>query len=187
MPNDGGKRSFVRRIALDVSPLRASRDFRRLWLGLLASQFGSQFTIVATYVQVFNLTESPAAVGLLGLVGFLGLVVGFRSILVPVKAMVLNMLSVAAAYGAVVVVMQEGRGAKLLGLSEPLGAVFPAVPILVFCTVFGLSMDYEVFLVARVAELCGEYDRHPASCDEARALLRLRPAAQRAEAKAAAS
>ena len=70
------RRSLVRRIALDVSPLRASRDFRRLWLGLLASQFGSQFTIVATYVQVYRLTRSTAAVGLLGLVGFLGLVVG---------------------------------------------------------------------------------------------------------------
>ena len=70
------RRSLVQRIALDVSPLRASRDFRRLWLGLLASQFGSQFTIVATYVQVYRLTRSTAAVGLLGLVGFLGLVVG---------------------------------------------------------------------------------------------------------------
>ncbi len=45
-----------------------------------------------------------------------------------------------------------GRRASLLGLDAPLGAVFPAVPILVFCTVFGLSMDYEVFLVARIAE-----------------------------------
>jgi len=71
-PEPAARRSLVRRIALDVSPLRASRDFRRLWLGLLASQFGSQFTIVATYVQVFNLTKSPAAVGFLGLVGFLG-------------------------------------------------------------------------------------------------------------------
>jgi MFS family permease len=76
MPNDEGKRSLVRRIAVDISPLRASRDFRRLWLGLLASQFGSQFTIVATYVQVFHLTRSTAAVGFIGLVGFLGLVVG---------------------------------------------------------------------------------------------------------------
>ena len=67
---------LVRRIAVDVTPLRASRDFRRLWLGLLASTFGSQFTIVATYVQVYRLTESTAAVGLLGLVGFLGLVAG---------------------------------------------------------------------------------------------------------------
>ncbi|HKE54197.1 MAG TPA: MFS transporter [Actinomycetota bacterium] len=75
-PEPAARRSLVRRIALDVSPLRASRDFRRLWLGLLASQFGSQFTIVATYVQVFRLTGSTAAVGFIGLVGFLGLVVG---------------------------------------------------------------------------------------------------------------
>jgi MFS family permease len=75
-PEPAARRSLVRRIALDVSPLRASQDFRRLWLGLLASQFGSQFTIVATYVQVFRLTGSTAAVGFIGLVGFLGLVVG---------------------------------------------------------------------------------------------------------------
>lgn len=75
-PEPAARRSLVRRIALDVSPLRASRDFRRLWLGLLASQFGSQFTIVATYLQVFRLTGSTAAVGFIGLVGFLGLVVG---------------------------------------------------------------------------------------------------------------
>ena len=53
-----------------------SRDFRRLWLGLLASTFGSQFTIVATFFQVYSLTGSTAAVGLIGLVGFLALVVG---------------------------------------------------------------------------------------------------------------
>jgi MFS family permease len=67
---------FARRIAVDVTPLRASRDFRRLWLGLLASTFGSQFTIVATFLQVYSLTRSTVAVGLIGLVGFLALVVG---------------------------------------------------------------------------------------------------------------
>jgi RND superfamily putative drug exporter len=51
-----------------------------------------------------------------------------------------------------VLVFQDGHGVKWVGLSEPLGAVFPAVPILVFCIVFGLSMDYEVFLVSRVRE-----------------------------------
>ena len=67
---------FARRIAVDVTPLRASRDFRRLWLGLLASTFGTQFTIVATFLQVFSLTDSTVAVGLIGLVGFLALVAG---------------------------------------------------------------------------------------------------------------
>jgi putative drug exporter of the RND superfamily len=83
---------------------------------------------------------------------FLALLVGFRSVLVPIKAVVLNLLSVAAAFGAVVIVFQDGRGAAWLGLTAPTGGVFPAVPLLVFCIVFGLSMDYEVFLVARVAE-----------------------------------
>ena len=69
-------RSRVQRIAVDVTPLRGSRDFRRLWLGLLVSEFGYQFTLVASFVQVFRLTGSAAAVGLIGLVGLLALVLG---------------------------------------------------------------------------------------------------------------
>jgi len=80
------------------------------------------------------------------------LAIGFRSLLVPLKAIVLNLLAVAAAFGAVTLVFQEGIGATLLGVDGALGRVFPAVPMLVFCVVFGLSMDYEVFLVARVRE-----------------------------------
>ena len=73
---DRERPSLLRRIAVDVTPLRISRDYRRLWLGLLASTFGSQFTIVATYIQVFELTDSTAAVGFLGAVGLVGLVAG---------------------------------------------------------------------------------------------------------------
>jgi MFS family permease len=70
----GRARRTVRSVAVDLTPLRVSRDFRRLWLGLLASTFGSQFTIVATYIQVYRQTGSAAAVGLIGLVGFVALV-----------------------------------------------------------------------------------------------------------------
>ena len=80
------------------------------------------------------------------------LFLAFRSVLVPLKAVALNLLSVSGAFGALVLVFQDGHGARLLGLAAPLDGVFPIVPALVFCTVFGLSMDYEVFLVARVAE-----------------------------------
>ena len=83
---------------------------------------------------------------------FLALFAGFRSLLVAIKAVLLNLLSVGAAFGALVLVFQEGHGAALLGLSGPTGSVFPIIPVLVFCIVFGLSMDYEVILVARVAE-----------------------------------
>ena len=82
----------------------------------------------------------------------LALFVGFRSVLVPLKAVVLNLVSVAAAFGAVVLVFQDGHGLALLGIAQPLDGIFAAVPLLVFCMVFGLSMDYEVFLVSRVAE-----------------------------------
>jgi len=69
-------RGAVRRLAVDVTPLRISRDFRRIWIGLLVSEAGYQFTLVATFIQVKRLTGSAAAVGLIGLVGLVGLVAG---------------------------------------------------------------------------------------------------------------
>jgi RND superfamily putative drug exporter len=95
---------------------------------------------------------TPRVVGLVVLGTLIALFIGFRSVLVPVKAVLLNLASVGAAFGAVVLVFQSGYGARLLGLAGSLDGVFPAVPLLVFCTLFGLSMDYEVFIVARVAE-----------------------------------
>jgi putative drug exporter of the RND superfamily len=80
------------------------------------------------------------------------LLIGLRSLFAAIKAILLNLLSVSASFGALVVVFQEGHGSKLFGLDGPTGNVFPIVPILSFAIVFGLSMDYEVFLVARVLE-----------------------------------
>jgi RND superfamily putative drug exporter len=82
----------------------------------------------------------------------MALLIGLRSLFAAVKAILLNLLSVGASFGALVVVFQEGHGSKLFGLDGPTGYVFPIVPILSFAIVFGLSMDYEVFLVARVLE-----------------------------------
>ena len=82
----------------------------------------------------------------------LALLIGLRSLFAAVKAILLNLLSVGASFGALVVVFQEGHGGKLFGLGGPTGSVYPIVPILSFAIVFGLSMDYEVFLVARVLE-----------------------------------
>lgn len=136
---------------------KMARDIRRMDIAAMSGLPGATVLVGglpafnADYIDAIN-SRFLGIVLTVVLATLAGLMVGFRSLLVPVKALALNLLSVAAAYGAVVVVMQEGHGGSLLGLSEPLGAVFPAVPILVFCTVFGLSMDYEVFLVARVAE-----------------------------------
>jgi len=82
----------------------------------------------------------------------LALLIGLRSLFAAVKAILLNLLSVGSSFGALVVVFQEGHGSKLFGLAGPTGTVYPIVPILSFAIVFGLSMDYEVFLVARVLE-----------------------------------
>jgi putative drug exporter of the RND superfamily len=80
------------------------------------------------------------------------LLAGFRSLFAAVKAIALNLFSVAASFGALVLVFQDGHGSRMLGVPGGTGSVFPLVPIVAFAIVFGLSMDYEVFLVARVLE-----------------------------------
>ncbi|MFV0524344.1 MAG: MMPL family transporter [Acidimicrobiales bacterium] len=85
---------------------------------------------------------------------FLLLMAVFRSVVVPVKAVVMNVLSIAAAYGIVVAIFQWGWGGGLLNI-EP-GPIEPFVPMMLFAIVFGLSMDYEVFLLSRIKE---EYHR----------------------------
>jgi len=80
------------------------------------------------------------------------LLCGFRSLFAAVKAIILNLISVAASFGALVLVFQDGHGSGLLGVPGGTGSIFPLVPIVAFAIVFGLSMDYEVFLVARVLE-----------------------------------
>jgi RND superfamily putative drug exporter len=85
-------------------------------------------------------------------VTFAALFAGFRSLLVAAKAVALNLLTVGAAFGALVLVFQEGHGVQLFGVDGATDRVFTIVPTLAFCIVFGLSMDYEVFLVSRVAE-----------------------------------
>ncbi|MFI5234760.1 MAG: MMPL family transporter [Gemmatimonadales bacterium] len=85
------------------------------------------------------------------------LAIAFRSLLVPIKAVIMNSLSVSATFGIIVLVFQYGYGARIFGLDGPADAIFVAVPVLVFAVVFGLSMDYEVFLLARIKEA---YDTH---------------------------
>ena len=82
---------------------------------------------------------------------FLVLLLAFRSLLVPLKAAIMNLLSVAAAYGVVTFVFQEGHGARLIGLDGAIPIV-SFVPLLMFAILFGLSMDYEVFLLTQVHE-----------------------------------
>ena len=86
---------------------------------------------------------------------FVLLVLAFRTIVVPAVAIVLNLLSVGAAYGLLVLVFQHGYGADLLGLQQ-VDAVEAWVPLFLFSVLFGLSMDYQVFLLSRIHERYGQ-------------------------------
>jgi RND superfamily putative drug exporter len=93
----------------------------------------------------------PVFVLVIAALGFLLLTIAFRSLLIPAVGAVLNMLSIGVAFGAIVVVFQYGHGASLLGLGAG-GPIESFVPILVVGIMFGLSMDYQVFLVSRMRE-----------------------------------
>jgi len=100
----------------------------------------------------------PLFIGVVLALSFLLLLVVFRSVLVPLKAVVMNLLSIGAAYGVVVIVFQWGWFKSLAGIGS--GPIEPFIPMMMFAIVFGLSMDYEVFLLSRVKE---EYDRGKAN------------------------
>ena len=80
----------------------------------------------------------------------------FRSLLVPLKAVIMNLLSIGAAYGVIVAIFQNGWVKNAVGIGKE-GPIEAWVPMMLFAIVFGLSMDYEVFLLSRIKE---EYDRH---------------------------
>lgn len=156
------------RDSLDFNALTVlARDLRRMDAAAVAGAAGVHVRVGglpalnADYVDAIN-SRFIEVVSLVIILTLVALMIGFRSVLIPVKAVALNLLSVVAAYGAVVLVFQDGHGARFVGLDRPLGGVFATIPILVFCVVFGLSMDYEVFLVARIAEARRTMGEHEA-------------------------
>jgi RND superfamily putative drug exporter len=100
----------------------------------------------------------PSMIAIVVGLSFVVLLLAFRSVVVPVKAAVMNLLSVAAAYGVVTFVFQEGHGATAIGLEGGVPIV-SFVPLLMFAILFGLSMDYEVFLVTQMQEHYEEHHR----------------------------
>ncbi len=105
-------------------------------------------------------SRMPIFLGIVLGASFLLLMAVFRSVLVPIKAVIVNMLSIGAAYGVAVAVFQWGWLGGILGV-EP-APIEPFIPIMLFAIVFGLSMDYEVFLLSRIKE---EYERTGDSAD----------------------
>ena len=97
----------------------------------------------------------PLALGIIVLVNLILLFVAFGSVVVPIKAVLMNIASIGASFGALVWIFQDGHLVGLLGF-EPPGGIDLTVPVIMFAVVFGLSMDYEVFLLSRIKE---EMDR----------------------------
>lgn len=94
----------------------------------------------------------PFIVALVGLLSLLALARAFRSVVLPIKAVVVNVLSVGAAYGALVLIWQHGYGSRAIWGIPATGVVVDFVPLMVFAFLFGLSMDYEVFILSRIKE-----------------------------------
>jgi RND superfamily putative drug exporter len=120
----------------------------------------------AGYIDLANQIANKLPLMILVVVGlsFLVLLMAFRSVLVPIKAAAMNLISVAASYGVVTAVFQLGWGSSLIGLDHSIPIV-SFVPLLMFAILFGLSMDYEVFLMTQIKEHYVEYG------DERRAVV----------------
>jgi RND superfamily putative drug exporter len=132
---------------LGDTPLRGTRGMQVVVGGYAAAALDFQTDLLRRFPLLVGLILGATAVML---------ALAFRSVLVPLKAIIMNTLSVSATFGLIVLVFQQGVGAELFGLDGPTSAIFVVVPVLVFAVVFGLSMDYEVFLLSRIKEA---YDR----------------------------
>lgn len=110
------------------------------------------FQAASVDLQDELLRRFPLLIAVVLVITAVAMFIAFQSVLVPLKAVAMNCLSVAGAFGLIVLVFQEGVGGALFRLDGPIGAIYVLVPVLVFAVVFGLSMDYEVFLLARIKE-----------------------------------
>ncbi len=140
----------------DQATTELVRRLRARTLPPLERRTGARVLIGGVTAILLDLTDRVAArlpllIGVVVALSFALLLLVFRSILVPLKAAVLNALSICAAYGAVVAVFQWGWGADLVGVDHTVRIV-SFVPMVMFAILFGLSMDYEVFLLSRVRE-----------------------------------
>jgi putative drug exporter of the RND superfamily len=113
---------------------------------------GASAELVDSKESLFG--RMPLALGLIALVTFVALFLMTGGVLVPVKAILVNLLSLSASFGAMVWIFQEGNLSGVLDFTAT-GTIATTMPILMFCIAFGLSMDYEVFLLSRIKE---EYD-----------------------------
>jgi RND superfamily putative drug exporter len=141
----------------ETNPSEGQRLANDLEALVRAQGLGAVSQIGGEYQGQLEWTEAlygrfPLAVALIFAATFILLGVAFKSLVIPLKSILLNTLTVGAAYGLLTLVFQEGFLIRLTGLPGGLGMVESTTPILVFAVIFGLSMDYEVFLVSRIYE-----------------------------------
>jgi RND superfamily putative drug exporter len=141
--------------------LDAVRDLRHSYLPSALADTGLTAYVTGASAQnldYFDITDAylPIVITLVLGLSFILLTLAFRSIVVPASSIVMNLLSVGAAYGLLVLVTQEGHGAGLFGF-QVVPTVEAWIPLFLFSVLFGLSMDYQVFLLSRIRE---RYDQH---------------------------
>ncbi|HEX5586107.1 MAG TPA: MMPL family transporter [Acidimicrobiia bacterium] len=145
-PDSAATASLVSTLRDDVLPKAVGTSGATAYVG----------GVTAEFIDIGNQISDrlPYFIGAVVLLSFLLLMLVFHSVLIPLTAAVMNLLSVAAAYGAIVAVFQWGWGKDLIGLESTVPIV-SFVPMMMFAVLFGLSMDYQVFLLTRIRE---EYD-----------------------------
>ena len=142
-PQDSATRATIKRLRADVIPAALGQSPARAHIGGQTASFADVGEKVNGRLPVF--------IGAVILLSVLLLTFVFRSVLVPLKAALMNLLSIGASFGVLVMVFQWGWGADLIGLESTV-PILPFIPMFMFAILFGLSMDYEVFLLSRVRE-----------------------------------
>lgn len=147
----------------DAATDQLVRDLRALDPGPLSVKVTGGPAYKLDIVERIN-EQLPIVVGFILIVTYVVLLIAFRSVLLPLKAVIMNILSLGASLGIVVLVFQDGFLADLFQVSST-GLVFAMLPVIIFCVVFGISMDYEVFLISRIIEqyeMTGDNERSTA-------------------------
>ena len=142
-PSGSAAFGVVERLREDYIPAAFSGVPATVLVGGLSAEYLDFNAVVSTY--------TPISFGLILAVSFILLLIVFRSIVIPIKAIIMNLLSVGTAYGLMVVVFQHGIGADLFGFQQT-ETIDVWIPLVLFALLFGLSMDYHVFMLSRIRE-----------------------------------
>jgi RND superfamily putative drug exporter len=142
-PQDAATTDLIHRLRDQVIPSSVGTSGLTVYVGGITAIFADFATVLSGKLPVF--------IGVVVILSFLLLMIVLRSLLVPLKAALMNLLSIAAAFGIVTAVFQWGWLGGIFGVSRP-GPVESFLPVMLFAILFGLSMDYEVFLVMRIHE-----------------------------------